>query len=51
MAWAGMGWAARPEGINHSKRDVGYDNESSFSKAFEMHYGNSPGAFRAEWSA
>jgi AraC-like DNA-binding protein len=32
-------------------RDVGYDNESSFSKAFKRHYGCSPGAFRAEWSA
>jgi transcriptional regulator GlxA family with amidase domain len=32
-------------------RDVGYDNESSFSKAFKRTYGCSPGAFRAEWSA
>ena len=32
-------------------RDVGYDNESSFSKAFKRSYGCSPGAFRAEWSA
>jgi AraC-like DNA-binding protein len=32
-------------------RDVGYDNESSFSKAFKRHYGCSPGTFRAEWSA
>jgi AraC-like DNA-binding protein/mannose-6-phosphate isomerase-like protein (cupin superfamily) len=32
-------------------RDVGYDNESSFSKAFRRHYGCSPGAFRTEWSA
>ena len=32
-------------------RDVGYDNESSFSKAFKRHYGRSPGAFRTEWSA
>jgi AraC-like DNA-binding protein len=32
-------------------RDVGYDNESSFSKAFKRIYGCSPGAFRTEWSA
>ena len=32
-------------------RDVGYDNESSFSKAFKRMYGCSPGAFRTEWSA
>jgi transcriptional regulator GlxA family with amidase domain len=32
-------------------RDVGYDNESSFSKAFKRRYGCSPGAFRSEWSA
>ena len=31
-------------------RDVGYDNESSFSKAFKRTYGCSPGAFRTEWS-
>ncbi|TDO45008.1 AraC-like DNA-binding protein [Kribbella sp. VKM Ac-2527] len=31
-------------------RDVGYDNESSFSKAFKRVYGCSPGAFRTEWS-
>lgn len=32
-------------------REVGYDNESSFSKAFKRLYGCSPGAFRTEWSA
>lgn len=32
-------------------REVGYDNESSFSKAFKRRYGCSPGAFRTEWSA
>jgi AraC-like DNA-binding protein len=32
-------------------RDVGYDNESSFSKAFKRIYGCSPGVFRTEWSA
>ena len=32
-------------------REVGYDNESSFSKAFKRTYGCSPGAFRTEWSA
>jgi AraC-like DNA-binding protein len=32
-------------------RDVGYDNESSFSKAFKRSYGCSPGAFRTEWSS
>jgi AraC-like DNA-binding protein/mannose-6-phosphate isomerase-like protein (cupin superfamily) len=32
-------------------RDVGYDNESSFSKAFKRIYGCPPGAFRTEWSA
>jgi AraC-like DNA-binding protein len=31
-------------------RDIGYDNESSFSKAFKRRYGRSPGAFRTEWS-
>ncbi len=31
-------------------RDIGYDNESSFSKAFKRMYGRSPGAFRTEWS-
>ncbi|TCO48238.1 AraC-like DNA-binding protein [Kribbella antiqua] len=31
-------------------RDVGYDNESSFSKAFKRLYGRSPSTFRTEWS-
>ncbi|WP_460625857.1 helix-turn-helix transcriptional regulator [Intrasporangium mesophilum] len=31
-------------------RDVGYDNESSFSKAFKRMYGCPPGAFRSEWA-
>lgn len=37
--------------IDAIARDVGYDNESSFSKAFKRVYGCSPGAFRTEWSA
>jgi AraC-like DNA-binding protein len=32
-------------------RNVGYDNEASFSKAFKRTYGRAPSAFRAEWSA
>jgi transcriptional regulator GlxA family with amidase domain len=32
-------------------RDVGYDNESSFSKAFKRMYGCPPGAFRTGWTA
>ena len=32
-------------------REVGYDNEASFSKAFKRTYGRSPGAFRTEWTA
>ena len=31
-------------------RDVGYDNESSFSKAFKRLYGCSPVTFRTEWT-
>ena len=37
--------------IDAIARDVGYDNESSFSKAFKRIYGCSPGTFRTEWSA
>jgi AraC-like DNA-binding protein len=37
--------------IDAIARDVGYDNESSFSKAFKRIYGCPPGTFRTAWSA
>ena len=37
--------------IGDIAREIGYDNEASFSKAFKRTYGRSPGAFRTEWTA
>jgi AraC-like DNA-binding protein len=38
--------------IGDIAREVGYDNEASFSKAFKRTYGRSPGAFRtSSWMA
>jgi len=37
--------------IGDIAREVGYDNEASFSKAFKRIYGRSPGTFRTEWTA
>ena len=37
--------------IGDIAREVGYDNEASFSKAFKRTYGLSPGTFRTEWTA
>jgi AraC-like DNA-binding protein/mannose-6-phosphate isomerase-like protein (cupin superfamily) len=47
----GAGYLATTSRTIHAiAREVGYDNESSFSKAFKRTYGCSPGAFRTEWS-
>ena len=37
--------------IGDIARELGYDNEASFSKAFKRTYGRSPGTFRSEWTA
>jgi AraC-like DNA-binding protein len=37
--------------IGDIAREVGYDSEASFSKAFKRIYGRSPGAFRTAWAA
>jgi AraC-like DNA-binding protein len=42
--------AATSRTIRDIAREVGYDNESSFSKAFKRTFGQSPGAFRTEWA-
>jgi AraC-like DNA-binding protein len=49
---SGAGYlASTSRTIGDIAREVGYDNEASFSKAFKRTYGQSPGAFRAEWTA
>jgi AraC-like DNA-binding protein len=48
---SGAGYlAATSRTIRDIAREVGYDNEASFSKAFKRTFGQSPGAFRAEWA-
>jgi transcriptional regulator GlxA family with amidase domain len=37
--------------IGDIAREVGYDNEASFAKAFKRTYGRSPGTFRTDWTA
>jgi AraC-like DNA-binding protein len=48
---SGAGYlASTSRTIGDIAREVGYDNEASFSKAFKRTYGQSPSAFRAEWT-
>jgi AraC-like DNA-binding protein len=48
---SGAGYlASTSRTIGDIAHEVGYDNEASFSKAFKRTYGQSPGAFRAEWT-
>ena len=49
---SGAGYlASTSRTIGDIAREVGYESEASFSKAFKRNYGQSPGAFRAEWTA